>query len=97
MPISSAGTRFRVLREVHASWKLETRFPPLSTENHSCERAEVNSVMTVTGEVAGSELGVALPLEHLLIDLVRDSRVDGPLNEYACLRSNLREAVAPAN
>jgi predicted metal-dependent phosphotriesterase family hydrolase len=53
--------------------------------------------MTVTGEVAGSELGVALPLEHLSIDLVRDSRGDGLPNVHACLRSNLREAVAPAN
>ena len=53
--------------------------------------------MTVTGEVAGSEPGVALPLEHLLIDLVRESRGDGLLNDDACLRSNLREAVAPAN
>lgn len=53
-----------------------------STENH-VERAKVNSVMTVTGPVAGSELGVALPHEHLFIDLVRDYRGDGLLNDEA--------------
>jgi phosphotriesterase-related protein len=39
--------------------------------------------MTVTGPVAGAELGVALPHEHLFIDLVRDYRGDGLLNDEA--------------
>jgi len=40
-------------------------------------------VMTVLGEVAPEDLGVTLPHEHVFIDLVREYRGDGLLNDSA--------------
>jgi predicted metal-dependent phosphotriesterase family hydrolase len=39
--------------------------------------------MTVTGPVAASDLGVTLPHEHIFIDLLREYRGDGLLNDGA--------------
>jgi phosphotriesterase-related protein len=47
--------------------------------------------MTVTGPADGAELGIVLPHEHLFIDLVRDYRGDGLLNDEALA---IREAGA---
>lgn len=45
-----------------------------------------SSVMTVTGPIAPDELGIVLPHEHVFIDLVRDYRGDGLLNDHALMR-----------
>lgn len=41
------------------------------------------SVMTVTGPVEPADLGITLPHEHLFIDLLREYRGDGLLNDGA--------------
>jgi phosphotriesterase-related protein len=41
------------------------------------------AVMTVLGEVEADELGVTLPHEHVFVDLVREYRGDGLLNDPA--------------
>lgn len=43
----------------------------------------VKTVMTVTGPVDAAELGVTLPHEHVFIDLLREYRGDGLLNDGA--------------
>jgi predicted metal-dependent phosphotriesterase family hydrolase len=45
------------------------------------ESAELVRVMTVRGEVAPDDLGVVLPHEHLLSDLLREYRSSGTLND----------------
>lgn len=40
-------------------------------------------VMTVRGPLPASELGVTLPHEHVFIDLVREYRGEGLLNDEA--------------
>ena len=39
------------------------------------------TVMTVTGPVAAADLGVTLPHEHVFLDLTREYRGNGLLNE----------------
>ena len=39
------------------------------------------TVMTVTGPVAADDLGVTLPHEHVFIDLTREYRGNGLLND----------------
>src|SRR4051812_7204365 len=41
------------------------------------------TVMTVTGPLDASQLGVTLPHEHVFIDLLREYRGDGLLNDGA--------------
>ena len=43
--------------------------------------APLSSVMTVLGPVAPDELGLTLPHEHLFIDLLREYRSNGLLND----------------
>ena len=51
------------------------------------------SVMTVLGPVDPGELGTTLPHEHVFIDLVREYRGDGLLNDRALAVAELREYV----
>lgn len=46
--------------------------------------------MTVTGPIAPDELGVVLPHEHVFIDLVREYRGSGLLNDEGLARDELR-------
>ena len=46
--------------------------------------------MTVTGPVAADELGVTLPHEHVFLDLTREYRGDGLLNDPDLAASELR-------
>ncbi len=41
----------------------------------------MNEVMTVTGPVDATELGMTLPHEHVFIDLTREYHWDGLLND----------------
>ena len=51
------------------------------------------TVMTVLGPVHSDELGTTLPHEHVFIDLVREYRGDGLLNDRALAVAELREYV----
>jgi len=46
-------------------------------------------VMTVTGPVPASELGITLPHEHLLIDLTRQIIIGGRINDLELLKQEL--------
>src|ERR1700691_3961615 len=50
-------------------------------------------IQTVTGSIALDELGLTLPHEHIFINLVREYRGDGLLNDEALLRAELSEFV----
>ncbi len=50
-------------------------------------------VWTVLGPVSGPDLGVTLPHEHVFIDLVREYRGDGLLNDRALAVEELRHYV----
>jgi phosphotriesterase-related protein len=50
----------------------------------------VTDVMTVTGPVPADDLGVTLPHEHVFIDLTREYRGDGLLNDPALAEAELR-------
>src|SRR5215212_1786461 len=50
----------------------------------------VTDVMTVTGPVAAEDLGVTLPHEHVYLDLTREYRGNGLLNDPALAESELR-------
>jgi phosphotriesterase-related protein len=52
---------------------------------------DVMDVMTVTGPIAPDELGVVLPHEHVFIDLVREYRGSGLLNDEELACAELRE------
>ncbi|HET8602451.1 MAG TPA: hypothetical protein VFM09_00840 [Marmoricola sp.] len=49
--------------------------------------------MTVLGPIDASELGITLPHEHVFIDLVREYRGEGLLNDRALAVAELREYV----
>ena len=49
--------------------------------------------MTVTGPVAADDLGVTLPHEHVFLDLTREYRGNGLLNDPALAESELRRYV----
>jgi predicted metal-dependent phosphotriesterase family hydrolase len=51
-------------------------------------------VTTVLGPVAAEDLGVTLPHEHVFIDLVREYRGDGLLNDHALAVEELAAFVA---
>ena len=51
-------------------------------------------VMTVLGPVAGSELGVTLPHEHLVIDLTRQVIQGGRINDLGLLEKELSAFAA---
>jgi predicted metal-dependent phosphotriesterase family hydrolase len=51
-------------------------------------------VMTVTGPASAGELGVVLPHEHVFIDLVREYRASGLLNDEHLARLELTELRA---
>ncbi len=51
------------------------------------------SVMTVTGPVAADDLGVTLPHEHVFLDLTREYRGNGLLNDPALAEAELRRYV----
>ena len=51
------------------------------------------TVMTVTGPVAAADLGVTLPHEHVFLDLTREYRGNGLLNDPALAESELRRYV----
>ncbi len=53
----------------------------------------MTDVMTVTGPVAGADLGVTLPHEHVFLDLTREYRGNGLLNDPALAESELRRYV----
>jgi predicted metal-dependent phosphotriesterase family hydrolase len=48
------------------------------------------AVMTVTGPVAADDLGVTLPHEHVFLDLTREYRGNGLLNDPALAAAELR-------
>ncbi len=50
-------------------------------------------VMTVRGPVSAAELGVTLPHEHVFLDLTREYRGEGLLNDPALAESELRRFV----
>jgi predicted metal-dependent phosphotriesterase family hydrolase len=50
-------------------------------------------IQTVAGPIALDELGLTLPHEHIFINLVREYRADGLLNDEALLRAELSEFV----
>ena len=50
----------------------------------------MTDVMTVTGPVAAADLGVTLPHEHVFLDLTREYRGNGLLNDPALAESELR-------
>ena len=50
----------------------------------------VTDVMTVTGPVAAEDLGVTLPHEHVFLDLTREYRGNGLLNDPTLAESELR-------
>ena len=50
----------------------------------------VTDVMTVTGPVAAADLGVTLPHEHVFLDLTREYRGNGLLDDPALAESELR-------
>ncbi len=50
----------------------------------------MTDVMTVTGPVAAEDLGVTLPHEHVFLDLTREYRGDGLLNDPALAETELR-------
>jgi phosphotriesterase-related protein len=52
--------------------------------------APTSTVMTVTGPVPAEQLGVTLPHEHVYLDLTREYRGDGLLNDPALAESELR-------
>ena len=47
----------------------------------------MTDVMTVTGPVAAADLGVTLPHEHVFLDLTREYRGNGLLNDPALAES----------
>ena len=49
--------------------------------------------MTVTGPVAAADLGVTLPHEHVFLDLTREYRGNGLLNDAALAESELKRYV----
>ena len=49
----------------------------------------MSSVMTVSGEVDAAELGVTLPHEHVFINIVREYRGEGLLNDYELMKQEL--------
>jgi predicted metal-dependent phosphotriesterase family hydrolase len=51
--------------------------------------ANRSTVMTVTGPVAADQLGVTLPHEHVFLDLSREYRADGLLNDRELAESEL--------
>jgi len=51
------------------------------------------TVMTVLGPVPSADLGITLPHEHVFIDLVREYRGDGLLNDPVLAVRELREYV----
>ena len=53
----------------------------------------MTDVMTVTGPVAGADLGVTLPHEHVFLDLTREYRGNGLLNDRALAENELRRYV----
>ena len=53
----------------------------------------MTDVMTVTGPVAADDLGVTLPHEHVFLDLTREYRGNGLLNDPALAESELRRYV----
>ena len=53
----------------------------------------VTSVMTVRGPVDADELGVTLPHEHVFLDLTREYRGDGLLNDETLAEEELRRFV----
>src|SRR4051812_21541865 len=50
----------------------------------------VTDVMTVTGPVPAADLGVTLPHEHVFLDLTREYRGNGLLNDPALAETELR-------
>src|SRR5215203_6148516 len=52
--------------------------------------ASVATVMTVRGPVAADELGVTLPHEHVFLDLTREYRGNGLLNDPDLAETELR-------
>ena len=50
----------------------------------------MTDVMTVTGPVAADDLGVTLPHEHVFLDLTREYRGNGLLNDPALAEAELR-------
>ena len=53
----------------------------------------MTSVMTVLGPVDADELGVTLPHEHVFLDLTREYRANGLLNDPALAEAELRQYV----
>ena len=58
------------------------------------EREVMPEVTTVLGPVAAEDLGVTLPHEHVFLDLVREYRGDGLLNDHALAVEELGAFVA---
>ncbi len=55
----------------------------------ACRHDDVMDIMTVTGPLAPDELGVVLAHEHVFIDLVREYRGSGLLNDEELAREEL--------
>jgi phosphotriesterase-related protein len=53
-------------------------------------------IQTVTGSIRLDELGLTLPHEHIFINLVREYRADGLLNDEVLLRAELSEFAESA-
>src|SRR5207248_566366 len=51
-------------------------------------------VMTVTGPIPATELGITLPHEHLLIDLTRQIIIGGRINDLELLTQELNAFTA---
>ena len=62
--------------------------PPVTTVTTVATASE-GSVMTVRGPVPGDDLGVTLPHEHVFVDLTREYRGDGLLNDPGLAEAEL--------